>query len=162
METLANIEINRKSLTFAEKKTKAKKIIKEINNYFKEESRKEGRKEEVIIARQMAIYYIEKFLDLSNKEIAKLFPSKKTKTGYKHPATIWHAQNRIKNLLEFDLELKEYDKDLSKICVYISQLNENDLKKYLKIEDINNTLKELDKNQLLRIEKYINNYYKVA
>lgn len=161
MQTLANIEINRKSLTLAEKKTKAKKIIKEINKYFKEDSRKYGRKGEVIIPRQMAIFYIEKYLDLSNKEIAKLFPSKKTKTGYKNLSTIWYAQNRIKNLLEFDLELKEYDRYLSKICAYISQLNENDLNKHLKIEDINNKLEELDKEQLIRIEKYINKYYKI-
>ena len=159
METLINNNINKESLTFSEKKIKAKKIINLINNYFQTNCKNENRKTSTVIPRQLAMYYIRTYLDLTAEETGKLFPSKRAKSGHKDHATVLHAQSTMSYLVDIDFEIKEYHKDLNAHCQNIAKLNSSDIENYTIIEDISNNLKQLETNQLKRISQYINHRY---
>jgi len=159
METLINNNINKESLTFSEKKIKAKKIINLINNYFQSNCENENKTKSIIIPRQMAMYYIRTYLGLTANETAKLFPSKKAGSGHKHHATVLHAQSTISDLIDVDFEIKAFHKDLDIHCQNIAKLNSSDIENYTIIEDISNNLKQLETNQLKRISQYINHRY---
>jgi hypothetical protein len=159
MTTLVNNKINRESLTLPEKKIKANKIINLVNNYFNTECKEEHRRKSTIIPRQMAMYYIRTYLDLTANETGKFFPSKRAKSGHKDHATVLHAQRTIGDLIEFDFEIKDFHKDLNDHCKNISELSNEDLLTYDFIEDISNKLRTLDVKQIKRISKYIDQRY---
>ena len=148
--------MTRDYLTIELKIKKAKEIISLINNYFNVNCNQLGRKSNIIIPRQMAMYYIRKNIEISYQEIGKLFKTNGNK-GKNH-ATIIHACRTIENLIEFDSEIKTYNKDLSERCKRISKLDEFDLDKYNLIKDINIILNDLDIDTLTKVEDYLNVY----
>ena len=148
--------MTRDYLTIELKIKKAKEIISLINNYFNVNCNQLGRKSNIIIPRQMAMYYIRKNIEISYQEIGKLFKTNGNK-GKNH-ATIIHACRTIENLIEFDSEIKTYNKDLSEHCKRISKLDEFDLDKYNLIKDINIILNDLDIDILTKVEDYLNVY----
>jgi chromosomal replication initiation ATPase DnaA len=148
--------MTRDYLTIELKIKKAKEIISLINNYFNVNCNQLGRKSNIIIPRQMAMYYIRKNIEISYQEIGKLFKTNGNK-GKNH-ATIIHACRTIENLIEFDSEIKTYNKYLSEHCKRISKLDEFDLDKYNLIKDINIILNDLDIDTLTKVEDYLNVY----
>ena len=148
--------MTRDYLTIELKIKKAKEIISLINNYFNVNCNQLGRKSNIIIPRQMAMYYIRKNIEISYQEIGKLFKTNGNK-GKNH-ATIIHACRTIENLIEFDSEIKTYNKDLSERCKRISKLDKFDLDKYNLIKDINIILNDLDIDTLTKVEDYLNVY----
>ena len=148
--------MTRDYLTIELKIKKAKEIISLINDYFNVNCNQLGRKSNIIIPRQMAMYYIRKNIEISYQEIGKLFKTNGNK-GKNH-ATIIHACRTIENLIEFDSEIKTYNKDLSERCKRISKLDKFDLDKYNLIKDINIILNDLDIDTLTKVEDYLNVY----
>ena len=148
--------MTRDYLTIELKIKKAKEIISLINDYFNVNCNQLGRKSNIIIPRQMAMYYIRKNIEISYQEIGKLFKTNGNK-GKNH-ATIIHACRTIENLIEFDSEIKTYNKDLSERCKRISKLDKFDLDKYNLIKDISIILNDLDIDTLTKVEDYLNVY----
>lgn len=130
---------------------KAKQIINIINKYFDVDCNELGRKSYIVIPRQMAMYYIKKNIKLSYNQIGTLF------NGKNH-ATAIHACRTIENLIEFDSEIKGYNKDLSERCSDLSKLSDDDFDKYRLISTINNRLNCLDIDTLTKVENYLNVY----
>lgn len=147
-----NTNIKTKRLTKKEKLEKAKLIIDLVNEYFITDCATIGRKSYRTLPRQMAMYYIRKYLNLPFAEIGKLFPSNFGKKKYKDHATVIHACKTIKDLIEFDFEIKEYNKDLDSECNAISTLNEKDLQKRFVI---NKLLSKFEEMSLIELDEVV-------
>lgn len=144
-------------MTVSDKINKAELIIEEVNCYFGVDCRELTRKRDVIMARQMAMYYIKTFLKLSFKDVGSFFPSIKTKDGVKDHATVVHACKVVSGLIEVDKEVKSFDEYLKPNCYGLSIYTEKDYQKHLKIREINDNLQSLDLEELNLINDNIKN-----
>ena len=107
--------------------SKAIKIIELIDEYFEVNCRGLGRKREVVLPRQMAMYYIRKCLNLSYVKIGMLFPSDKAATKFKTHCSVMHSYseqeiinfNIIKGITTKLYSLKE--EDLKEITEYLEK-----------------------------------------
>lgn len=136
---------------------KANQIISYIDDYFNVKCNQLGRKSYLVIPRQMSMYYIRKYVNLSFREIGELFLNNDGK-GKNH-ATVLHACKTIENLIEVDSEIMTFHNDLEDVCLNISKLNEFDIQKYNNIKQINKYLDDLSADNVKMIAKYIHRYY---
>jgi chromosomal replication initiation ATPase DnaA len=141
------------------KEIKAEAIINLIDKYFSLNCRDLDRGGNKVIARQMAMYYIKKYINLTYTKIGKLFPSKDSAAGYKGHDTVLYAFRTVEGLVEVDKETKSYDRDLSKEVDLIAKLNINEITQYKIRTDIFEKLKQLSESQLndvnLNLDAYL-------
>jgi chromosomal replication initiator protein len=97
------------------KKTDSAEIINAVCKYYglkREDIVSKGRKKELIIPRQVAIYLMREMTNKSLPQIGSIM-------GGKDHSTIFHSENKIKELLKTDAELK---KSISEIRQIISSV----------------------------------------
>lgn len=138
---------------------KIKNVIHNINDYFDVDIQDPTRKREIVLPRQLAMYYIRKNFNISTTKIGMFFPSKSSKSKFKDHASVLHADKTIKGYLEYDKEVQGYDKDLSDKIKKLSTLSLEEAKKEIKKDQILKDISTLDMEQLKRIHKYIKSYY---
>ena len=138
---------------------RAEAIINLINKYFNVNCRDLDRNAHKVIARQMAMYYIKKEIKLSYNKIGMLFPSKNSASGYKGHDTVLHSFKTIKGLIEFDKEIKDYNKDLIEEVQLIARLRIEEIAEYsLRLETFKR-IKQLSESELKRLNLYLDHYY---
>jgi chromosomal replication initiation ATPase DnaA len=145
--------------TIESKGIKAEAIINTVNKYFNLDCRELGRPTEIVVARQMAMYYIRKEIKLSHGKIGKLFPSEDSASGFKGHATVIYSCKTISDLIEVDAETRKYDNDLSEDIELIAKLDLNEITQYKIRADIFEKLKELSEGQLNNVNTYLERYF---
>ena len=135
--------------------SKAIKIIELIDEYFEVNCRGLGRKREVVLPRQMAMYYIRKCLNLSYVKIGMLFPSDKAATKFKTHCSVMHSDKIIKDFIKFDKEIKGFDLDLLEKVQLICKYSEQEIINFNIIKGINTKLYRLKEEDLKEITEYL-------
>ncbi len=135
---------------------KAEEIIDYINYYFGVNCLEPTNEEITRIPRQIAMFYIRKHLKLGFYEIGKLFPSNKTKTGYKNHSTVMNACSRVYGYFQVDKEYIELNKILDEKCTNISKFTPLELEKYEEVKSIQNKLLTLSIEEIKEFKNYIN------
>jgi hypothetical protein len=147
----------KKRLNLTQKKRKSNLIITLVNNYFNLNLKENNRKKDIVLARQISMYFIKENIDISYYEIGRLFKNTNRKE-YDH-ATVMHAHKKITGLIPLDKEIKSYIDDLKESAEIIGSYNDEDLKVHFKKLEIFKSLDDLDFNQLRTISIYIEQYY---
>ena len=134
-------------------------IINTIDSYFGVKCQNPIRNTEIVIPRQMAMYYIRKNFNIPFREIGLYFPSVKSVSGFKDHSSVLYACSTIEGYLTCDKEIIKYDEDLKDNVKKLSEMSLLDFKKYEKTKTIIEQLNDLDINQLNSISKYVAKYY---
>lgn len=134
-------------------------VINNINEYFDVDTQNPVRKLEILIPRQMAMYYIRKNFKITSEKIGRYFPSERSKSGFKDHASVLYACSKVEGYLEYDKEIQGYDKDLKDKIKRLSTLSLDEAKLEIKKDQILKDIDTLDMEQLKRIHKYIKSYY---
>jgi chromosomal replication initiator protein len=118
--TTANLEIVQKVLgdlvQSINRKTDSAEIINAVCKYYsleREDIVSKGRKKELMLPRQVAIYLMREMTNKSLPQIGSIM-------GGKDHSTILHSENKIKNLLETDAELKKSIGEIRQMILSIS------------------------------------------
>ncbi len=118
--TTANLEIAQRVLgdivQSISRKTDSAEIINAVCKYYnleREDIVSKKRKKELIIPRQIAIYLMREMTNKSLPQIGSIM-------GGKDHSTILHSENKIKNLLKTDIELKKTINEIRQIVLSIS------------------------------------------
>lgn len=141
-----NLELNQQ---------KANRIIDMINNHFNIDCRIATRSREYLNPRHISIYLIRKNIDMSTKQIGKLFFSRFN--NHLDHATIIHATNKIQDYIDVkDRIITKYIKLFEKDAKLISQYSAKELKLFKIKELILKDLIQMNEKELNDVLKYTN------
>lgn len=91
-------------------------IIREVMEYYGQEFdivKRKGRKREHVLSRQIIMYFLDIYTDMTLRSIGKLFEGKTPEEGQDH-STVLHALDSVNNLRETDKKFNAVIERLNK------------------------------------------------
>ena len=131
-------KIQNKKLNLEEKRYKAWKVSNLLNEHFNVDCSILRRTNNIVIPRQIAIYFIDKYIPMVDAEIGKLFV-RENGNPLNH-ATIIHAKNKVADLIRFDKETRKIVKELEGQVKELAKYTDIELIKFKLKEDILNEI----------------------
>ncbi|TXD45886.1 helix-turn-helix domain-containing protein [Polaribacter sp. IC073] len=132
-------------------KIQALKIIEIVNNYYRVECREDTRKREIVFPRQVAMYFIHKYGNLSLTKIGDLFK--------RDHASVLHSLKAISDVItspesvrkEQKLNLKELKSD----CYKTQEIRLKDFELFGLRIDISNIIQEMNEQELNKVKEVL-------
>lgn len=122
-------------------------IIREVNKYYGLDCRKQVRYRDVVYPRQVAMYLINKYARLTQKDNAALFK--------RNHATVVHAVKTVKNIIYYDKAQRNTLEYLESIIVKDTEESELELEKSNLRVRILNIINNYSKSELINLKRQL-------
>ena len=126
-------------------------IIDVVNSYYKLDCTTDTRKRRIAFPRQVAMYFIHRYANLSQAQNASLFN--------RDHATVQHARKTVNSFMELDLKCyREVQHDINKMDSLVEQTKSivsKDHQIYSKRADISKRIYEMKIEDLMILENHL-------